>query len=284
MPTKRAFVIGYPIKHSRSPLIHNFWLKKYEIDGSYSKLEVLPETLSEFLGQMRGNGYCGGNVTLPHKEKVYSACAFTTAMAQKIGAVNTLWLENGNICGDNTDVTGFLANLDAEAPGWDMDCGSAAVIGAGGAARAILVGLAERHIAEVKILNRSGDRMQALVEEARNWGFQKVSGRLLDDKPGALSGEALLVNTTSSGMVGQPRLTIDLGGLREDAVVSDIIYAPLETELLADARGRGHRISYGLGMLLHQAAPGFERWFGVRPAVSEELRELIIEDLRRTQS
>jgi shikimate dehydrogenase len=122
------------------------------------------------------------------------------------------------------------------------------------------------------------------VEEARNWGFQKVSGRLLDDKPGALSGEALLVNTTSSGMVGQPRLTIDLGGLREDAVVSDIIYAPLETELLADARGRGHRISYGLGMLLHQAAPGFERWFGVRPAVSEELRELIIEDLRRTQS
>ena len=143
----------------------------------------MPEKLGEFLGEMQSHGYCGGNVTLPHKEKVYSACVFTTAMAQKIGAVNTLWLENGNICGDNTDVSGFLANLDAEAPGWDVDCGSAAVIGAGGAARAILVGLAERNIAEVKILNRSADRMLALVEEARKWGFRKVSGRLLDDKP-----------------------------------------------------------------------------------------------------
>jgi shikimate dehydrogenase len=284
MNFNKAFVIGYPIKHSRSPLIHNYWLSKYDISGSYVSLEVPPEQLGMFLSEMDRSGYCGGNVTLPHKERVFAACATVTEMARKIGAVNTIWREGGVLCGDNTDVGGFLANLDAEAPDWDLDCEKAAVIGAGGAARAIIVGLAARRIPEVKILNRSADRMLKLASEAESWGFRRVWTQLLNDEPGALNGEALLVNTTSLGMTGQPKLSIDLDGLRQGAVISDIVYAPLETDLLADGRRRGHRISSGLGMLLHQAAPGFERWFGVRPEVTSELRDLIIEDLRRAHS
>lgn len=283
MSDKKAFVIGHPIKHSRSPLIHNYWLSKYDILGSYVKLEVLPEQLEAFLAGMGHSGYCGGNVTLPHKERSFAACATVTEIARRIGAVNTLWREDDRLCGDNTDVGGFLANLDAETPDWTLDCDRAAVIGAGGAARAILVGLAARGIPEVKLLNRSADRMLKLAEEAEDWGFRRIRTQLLNSEPGALNGEALLVNTTSLGMTGQPKLSIDLTGLRQGAVVSDIVYAPLETDLLADARRRGHRISSGLGMLLHQAAPGFERWFGVRPEVTPELRNLMIEDLQRAQ-
>jgi shikimate dehydrogenase len=281
MSGNKAFVIGYPIKHSRSPLIHNYWLSKYDISGSYVKLEVTPEQLEAFLSEMERSGYCGGNVTLPHKETALAACATVTEMARKIGAANTLWREGGRLYGDNTDVGGFLANLDAETPDWDVDCDKAAVIGAGGAARAILVGLAKRGISEVKLLNRSADRMLKLAQEAQSWGFQRVETQLLNEGPGALDGEALLVNTTSLGMTGQPKLSIDLEGLQQGAVVSDIVYAPLETDLLAEAKRRGHRISSGLGMLLHQAVPGFERWFGVRPEVTSELRDLIIEDLQR---
>jgi shikimate dehydrogenase len=283
MSGNKAFVIGYPIKHSRSPLIHNYWLSKYDIRGSYVKLEVSPEQLDPFLSEMESSGYCGGNVTLPHKERAFAACAIVTEMARRIGAVNTLWREGGQLCGDNTDVGGFLANLDAETPDWNVDCERAAVIGAGGAARAILVGLATRGIPEVKLLNRSVDRMLKLAEEAEGWGFRRVWTQVLNDKPGGLNSEALLVNTTSLGMTGQPKLSIDLDGLRHGAVVSDIVYSPLETDLLAEARRRGHRISSGLGMLLHQAAPGFERWFGVRPEVTPELRELIIVDLLKAR-
>jgi shikimate dehydrogenase len=281
MSAKKAFVIGYPIKHSRSPLIHNYWLSKYDIPGSYEKLEVPPDYLDAFLSAMDRSGYCGGNVTLPHKERAFAACATVTEMARRIGAVNTLWREGGRLCGDNTDVGGFLANLDAESPNWNVDCDRAAVIGAGGAARAILVGLATRGIPEVKLLNRSSDRMLKLAQEAESWGFRRIRTQLLNDNRGALNGEALLINTTSLGMTGQPKLSINLEGLRQGAVVSDIVYSPLETDLLADARRRGHRISSGLGMLLHQAAPGFERWFGVRPEVTPELRDLIIGDLQQ---
>ncbi|WP_296711060.1 shikimate dehydrogenase [Rhodoblastus sp.] len=284
MSAKRAFVIGYPIKHSRSPLIHNYWLSKYDIPGSYEKLEVPPDRLDAFLSEMDRAGYCGGNVTLPYKERVFAACATVTEMARRIGAVNTLWREGDRLCGDNTDVGGFLANLAAESPDWNVDCDRAAVIGAGGAARAILVGLASRGIPEVKLLNRSSDRMLKLAEEAESWGFRRIRTQLLNDDRGALDGEALLVNTTSLGMTGQPKLSINLDGLRQTAVVSDIVYSPLETDLLADARRRGHRISSGLGMLLHQAAPGFERWFGVRPEVTPELRNLIIDDLQQAHS
>lgn len=281
MSANKAFVIGFPVKHSRSPLIHNYWLSKYDIQGSYVKLEIPPDQLDAFLSEMDRSGYCGGNVTLPHKERAFSACATVTEMARRIGAVNTVWREGHRLCGDNTDVGGFLANLDVETPDWNEDCERAAVIGAGGAARAILVGLAARGIPEVKLLNRSADRMLKLAGEAEGWGFRRVWTQFLNDEPGALNGEALLVNTTSLGMTGQPKLSINLDGLRQEAVVSDIVYAPLETDLLADAKRRGHRISSGLGMLLHQAAPGFERWFGVRPEVTPDLRDLIIADLQR---
>jgi shikimate dehydrogenase len=280
MDHNKAFVIGYPIRHSRSPLIHHYWLKKYAIAGSYEKIEVLPEKLASFLNDLERSGFRGGNVTIPHKEKVFEACAIVTDMARKVGAANTIWLENGRLCGDNTDVAGFLANLDAEAPGWDEDCNKAAVIGAGGAARAILAGLAARGVKEVKIVNRSADRMTVLADEASAWGFRRVATHVLGD-PHAFDGEGLLVNTTSLGMVGQPPLSIDLDGLKPDALVSDIIYAPLETDLLGEAQRRGLRTSSGLGMLLYQAVPGFERWFGVRPEVTRELRDLVVADVRR---
>ncbi|WP_374545361.1 shikimate dehydrogenase [Rhodoblastus sp.] len=282
MSGKNAFVIGYPIKHSRSPLIHNYWLKEYNLTGSYTKLEIAPGDLKTFLSNMESSIYCGGNVTIPHKEKTFEICVRTTETARKIGAVNTIWLEDSQLCGDNTDVGGFLANLDEEAPGWDAPCEKAAVIGAGGAARAILVGLASRGVRHVKILNRTADRMRALADEARVWGFQSVTTHLLAE-PRAFSGEALLVNATSLGMVGQPALSVDLDGLSKNAVVSDIVYAPLETALLREAARRGHRTSSGLGMLLHQAAPGFERWFGVRPKVTPALRDLIVDDLRQAR-
>jgi shikimate dehydrogenase len=285
MQNNKAFVIGYPIKHSRSPLIHGYWLDKYKILGSYEKLAVEPAHLEEFLRTFRSeNIYCGGNITLPHKENTFLACHNKTEIAEKIRAVNTIWLENGYIFGDNTDVSGFLANLDAETPGWDQGRPAATVVGAGGAARAILVGLVARGISDVRILNRSAGRMLALAKEAEGWGFRKVTTHLLNDASDALRGAGLLVNTTSLGMTGQPELVLKLDGLPYDAVVSDIIYTPLETELLAEAKRRGHRVSSGLGMLLHQAAPGFERWFGVRPEVTQELRDLIVKDLRKAQS
>jgi shikimate dehydrogenase len=281
MEDRNAFVVGYPIHHSRSPLIHNYWLSKYSIAGSYQKIEVVSSELSSFISNMKKNAFCGGNITLPHKEKIFSYCDLTTETAKKVGAINTIWFEGDRLCGDNTDVGGFLENLDAEAPHWADDCERAAVIGAGGAARAVLVGLAERKVPEVTILNRSGDRMAQLAEEARHWGFKLVQTRLLGEDSKPLNGEGLLVNTTSLGMTGQPKLSIDLDGLGAKAVVSDIVYAPLVTALLGNARSRGLRTSSGLGMLLHQAAPGFERWFGVRPQVTEELRKLIIADLEK---
>lgn len=280
MDSNKAFVIGYPIRHSRSPLIHHYWLNKYGIAGSYEKLEVLPEKLDSFLKDLERSGFRGGNVTIPHKEKVFEACATLTDVARKVGAANTIWLEGARLCGDNTDVAGFLANLDAEAPGWDQNCEKAAVIGAGGAARAILAGLASRGVKQVKIVNRSPGRMTALADQASAWGFRRVATRLLGE-PSALDGEDLLINTTSLGMVGQPSLSIDLDGLKPDALVSDIIYTPLETDLLGQAKQRGLRTSSGLGMLLHQAAPGFERWFGLRPEVTQELRDLVLADVQR---
>jgi shikimate dehydrogenase len=280
MNKNKAFVIGYPIRHSRSPLIHGYWLQKYGIAGSYEKIEVLPEKLDAFLAGMEQAGFIGGNVTIPHKERVFEACATVTDVARKIGAANTIWLEGSRLCGDNTDVEGFLANLDADAPGWDRTCEKAAVIGAGGAARAILAGLAARGVNEVKIVNRTSDRMTALAKDVENWGFRRVTTHLLGS-PKPFAGEALLVNTTSLGMVGQPPLSIALDGLKPDALVSDIVYAPLQTELLLEAKKRSLRTSSGLGMLLRQAAPAFERWFGLRPDVTQDLYDLVVADVER---
>jgi shikimate dehydrogenase len=243
----------------------------------------MPGALPRFLEQMSELGFCGANVTLPHKEQAVTLCDWTSELARRLGAVNTLWFEDGRLNGDNTDVSGFLANLDEQAPGWDLNCQGAVVLGAGGAARAVLAGLAARKIASVTLLNRSVNRAQQVAEEASGWGFDQVGAESLDLAGLNLSETGLLINTTSLGMAGQPRLDLDLSHLPENAVVCDIVYAPLETELLKAARIRGLRTSSGLGMLLHQAAPGFEHWFGVKPEVTKELRAVIEADIQRDE-
>ena len=265
----RACVIGWPVEHSRSPSIHRYWLAQYGIEGAYEKVPVRPEELAEFLGQLATQGYAGANVTLPHKEAALRAAESADAAATAIGAANTLWLDpDGTLHASNTDAYGFMTNLDAEAPGWNDAGRPVMVLGAGGAARAILHGLLGAGVTRILLANRTAERAAVL---ARAFG---PAVELVDwkDRNRALAGCGLLVNATSLGMTGKQRLEIDLAALPNDAVVADIVYSPLETELLAAARARGNRVVDGLGMLLHQAAPGFERWFGVRPEVTPELR------------
>ncbi len=274
-PSPRAFVIGHPIAHSRSPLIHGFWLAQHGLAGAYEKVDVAPEALPGFLASLREEGYRGGNVTVPHKTAILPLVSEVDADARAIGAANTLWFDGDRLIAGNTDAAGFLGSLDAEAPGWDRGAGRAVVLGAGGAARAVVYALLARGFA-IDLVNRTPDKGEAL---ARDFGAAIMAHG--PGETGRLLGEAdLLVNTTSLGMAGQPPLDIDLGRLERDALVCDIVYVPLETELLRGARQHGHRAVGGLGMLLHQAVPGFERWFGVRPSVTPELRALIETDIR----
>ncbi|MCJ2012133.1 shikimate dehydrogenase [Methylobacterium sp. J-076] len=273
----RAFVVGHPIAHSRSPLIHGHWLAAHGIAGSYERIDVAPEDFSDFLRGLRGSGLAGGNVTIPHKEAAFALADTLTPRAERIGAVNTLVVgRDGRLHGDNTDAPGFCAHLDQSLGGGWPARGGAVVLGAGGAARAIVVGLAERGVSRIRVANRTPGRAEAVaalapgVAEPLDWA----------DLPEALAGAGLLVNTTSLGMKGQPPLTLDLAPLPAGAAVADIVYAPLETDLLAAARARGLAAVDGLGMLLHQAVPGFEAWFGVRPEVTAALRDTIVADLR----
>ncbi|MGI3902847.1 MAG: shikimate dehydrogenase [Janthinobacterium lividum] len=271
----RAFVIGHPISHSRSPLIHGHWLKIHGLPGSYEKIDVAPEELGAFIASLKENGFVGGNVTVPHKARVLEIADAVDEAADAIGAANTLWFDDDDLVAGNTDALGFLANLDQEAPGWDAKGGAAVVLGAGGAARAVIHGLIERGF-DVALANRTFMRAVDLAEEHEEgvWAYA------WEELPQLLRTADLVVNTTSLGMTGQPPLDIVLDGLRRDALVCDIVYAPLETPLLAAARALGLRGVGGLGMLLHQAVPGFERWFGVRPEVTPELRALIEADVR----
>ncbi|HVZ13490.1 MAG TPA: shikimate dehydrogenase [Bauldia sp.] len=266
-----ACVIGWPVKHSRSPVIHKFWLREYGIDGDYVLHPVEPEKVAAFFAGFADSGFVGGNVTVPHKEAAFAAVAKRDAAAEATGALNTLWLESGTLVGANTDVAGFLANLDEEAPGWDEKKGAAVVLGAGGAARAIVWGLLSRGLGPVHVVNRDPARPKAL---ATRFGAQVKPARWVD-VPSLLIGARLLVNTTTLGMAGQPLLKIDLAPLPTDAVVNDIVYVPRETELLKAARWRNLRTAEGLGMLLHQAVPGFDHWFGRRPVVTAELRRAV---------
>lgn len=273
--TRHAAIIGHPVAHSRSPLIHGYWLKQHGIDGDYGRLDVAPEAIEAFLADFPASGLIGANVTVPHKEAAFRAARERDPVAEALGAVNTLWLENGTLHGANTDVHGFLANLDAAEPEWARALGEAVVLGAGGAARAVVYGLLSRGIDRVVVANRTLARAEALRDQ--------FGPRVLPvdwrDLAGRLTGCRLLVNTTSLGMKGQPPLDLDLSALSPDAVVSDIVYVPLETPLLKVAKARGLKTVDGLDMLLHQAVPGFERWFGVRPQVTPELRALAIADL-----
>lgn len=268
--TTKAFVIGHPINHSRSPLIHGTWLSEHNVDGRYEAIDVAPGHLPAFFERLRAGEFAGGNVTIPHKETVFGLCDDIDPLARSIGAVNTLVVRDGEVFGSNTDYLGFLGNLDAEAPGWSDTVEEAVVIGAGGAARAVLVALRHRGLGRIHLLNRTVGNAEALAAAIGG----PILAHGLEEWAENASRAGLVVNTSSVGM-GGTRLPLDLGRLPAEALVTDIVYTPLETPLLAEAKARGLRTVDGLGMLLHQAAPGFEQWFGVRPEVTPALRAKI---------
>ncbi|MTI01098.1 shikimate dehydrogenase [Roseibium sp. RKSG952] len=272
----RAAITGWPVAHSRSPAIHGYWLKTHGLEGSYERVAVEPEKAAGFYNNFAQSGLIGCNVTVPHKEVAASACDWLDPAARAMGAANTLWLDqDGRLCGANTDGLGFVANLDQGFPQWDKQKGSAVVLGAGGASRAIVWSLLDRGFEAVHIVNRTLEKAERLATE---FG-PKTSAHTFDKLADLLGAACVLVNTTSLGMSGKDPLLIDLSPLSEGAFVTDIVYAPLETDLLRQARERGHPTVDGLGMLLHQAVPGFEKWFGVRPVVDEVLRDLVVADL-----
>jgi shikimate dehydrogenase len=270
---KAVCIMAWPAGHSRSPLIHNYWIKQHNLNAEYRREAVPPEKFEEFVTHLREHGYIGGNVTVPHKETVL-ALSEPDERARAVGAANCLWYDGDTLRSTNTDVDGFLANLDAVTPGWDRGLETAVVLGAGGGARAVAFALIQRGVGRIYVINRTRERAQALKKK---FGTRvHVAG--WDETTGLLGGAGLLVNTTTMGMVGQPPLEINLR-CPPSLVVSDLVYAPLETGLLKLARARGLRIADGLGMLLHQAVRGFERWFGVKPEVTAELRALVEADL-----
>jgi shikimate dehydrogenase len=274
--TRQAFVVGWPIAHSRSPRIHRFWLKRHGIDGDYVAEAVAPDAIDAFLESFVEKGYVGGNVTLPHKEVAFRACAETTPVARRLEAVNTLWLERGRLLGDNTDVYGFSANLDDRVPEWRR--GSAAlVLGAGGASRAVLQALIDAKFKRIVVLNRTIGRATALAD---HFG-RPVSAGGLDDLTMAVADADLIVNATSAGLHDERSLEVPWREASPHAIVTDLVYVPLVTPFLEGAAAAGLTIADGLGMLLHQAVPGFERWFGTRPSVDAELRDHIVADLVR---
>jgi shikimate dehydrogenase len=271
-----ACLIGWPAAHSRSPLIHHYWLRALGIKGGYTIESVPPEDLADFVGYLSHHGFVGANVTIPHKERAL-LLSVPDERAKAVGAANTLWYRGGTLFSTNTDIEGFLNNLDASAPGWDTAT-DALVLGAGGSSRAVVFGLLERGIARVHLANRTAGRAQALADQ-----FGPAVVPLAWETVGEVLPRAgLLVNTTSLGMKGQPPLEIEVGPLPPQAVVADLVYLPLQTPLLAAARARNLRSADGLGMLLHQAVRGFELWFGQRPEVTPELRALVEDDLTNT--
>ena len=272
---RAACLIGWPAAHSRSPLIHHYWLRTLGIEGGYNIEAVPPEGFADFVLHLSSRGFVGGNVTIPHKERAL-ALSTPDPRARAVGAANTLWYDHGELRSTNTDIEGFINNLDACAPGWDAAT-EALVLGAGGASRAVVFGLIERGIKRVHLANRTVARARLLADQFGAY-VDPVEWDAID---GLLPSSALLVNTTSLGMHGQPALEIDVSRLPAPAVVADLVYVPLDTALLSAARARGLRAADGLGMLLHQAVRGFELWFGQRPRVTPELRALVEADLTK---
>lgn len=270
---KIAGVMGWPVDHSLSPRLHGYWLKSYGVDGVYVPLPVRPEQLAVALRALPALGFAGANVTVPHKETALELVDHCDETAKKIGAINTVIVRSdGSIEGQNTDGLGFLRSIREGAPGWKTTDGPAVVIGAGGAARAIGVALQEAGVSEIRIVNRTAQRADEL---AREFG-PPVTSIPWADRTASLSGASLLVNATVLGMRGQPPLDLDLAQLPVSAIVADIVYVPVETLLLRDAKDKGHRTVDGLGMLLHQARPGFRAWFGREPEVTPALRQHIL--------
>jgi shikimate dehydrogenase len=272
---KRACVVGWPVSHSRSPLIHGYWLERYGIAGSYTRVPVKPEEAAAFLSDLKAQGYVGCNVTIPHKEAAFAVAEATLPAARAAGAANTLWYEDGRLLADNTDGAGFVSNIRSAVPTFPFEGAVVAMLGAGGAARGIVHALLEAGVAEIRVLNRTRARADALAEA---FG-RRIAPSAWSERNARSRGVALLVNTTPLGMDGADALDLDVGAIDSDCVVADIVYVPLETPLVAAARRRGLATVDGLGMLLHQAVPGFERWFGLRPEVTPELRSLIVRDI-----
>ncbi|WP_332059950.1 shikimate dehydrogenase [Bartonella sp. CB74] len=273
-----AFVVGYPIHHSKSPKIHNFWLKQYDLQGEYLAQEITSEEFSNFLASIQKRGFCGGNVTLPYKQEAFHLADHKDDVATMIGAANTLWYEGDKLCATNSDAYGFSANLDDSAPDWVGE--TALVFGAGGAARAILYALKKRGFERICLLNRTKQRADNLAEyfgkpiEVHDW-YNACKIVCQAD---------LIVNTTSVGMINSHEkkndfFFLDFHQIKTTALVTDIVYTPLITPFLKKAKAYGLRTVDGLGMLLHQAVPGFERWFGIRPQVTKALREEILKDI-----
>lgn len=277
--TINAFVVGYPIKHSRSPIIHSYWLKKFGIAGFYKAVEVAPDDFANFMAMLKQGKpgtAVGGNVTIPHKEAAYRLADRPDVLAEELGAANTVWMEEGELRATNTDGYGFVSNLDERHPGWDRT-DRAVVLGAGGASRAIIQSLRDRGIAEIHVLNRTVERARELADRFGPRVFSHPQAALHE----VMQDAGLFVNTTSLGMDGTEAPHLDFSPLAAQAVVTDIVYVPLKTPILKMAEEQGVATVDGLGMLLHQAKPGFKRWFGKTPDVDEALRSLIIEDMEK---
>ncbi len=272
---KKTCVIGYPIAHSRSPLIHNYWLKLYGLQGLYEKREVRPEQLAAFLQNLAAEGYLGCNVTIPHKEAAVALVPNVDDVVKRTGSLNTVYFHNGSLCATSTDGEGFFQNLMAAVPDLNLDGKTAMVLGAGGSAKAIVERLLRTGFAQIKVVNRTKSRAGDLAA--------LFGPRVVPLEPSRFVNEsksiALLVNTTSQGMKGDDELNLDLSHLPADAVVADIVYVPLKTRLLADAQQRGLKTVGGLGMLLHQAVVGFEKWYGLKPEVTDELYRLVAKNV-----
>lgn len=271
----QACVIGWPISHSRSPMIHGYWLKKYGIDGSYTRVPVEPDALPGFIGGLQGAGYAGCNVTLPHKETVFRLVTAADDDTERLGAVNTVYMRDGTVFGTNTDGEGFINSLHHSVPGLSLKGARVMVLGAGGASLAVVNTLLAQGASEVAIANRTFGK----AEELRQRFGSRIVPVSWSSAADQLDDCSLLVNTTSLGMKGQPELAFDLARLPQGAVVTDIVYTPLRTALLERAAQRGHPVVEGLGMLLHQAVRGFRLWFGTTPEVTQDLHDLVARDI-----
>lgn len=263
-------VIGHPIAHTKSPLIHGYWIETYGLQGCYEAIDVPCETLPSHVRGLVDRGYAGFNVTVPHKEMIFDLCDEVDGLAREVGAVNTVVIDDSKLLGTNTDVFGFVQNIKSTAPDFDFTAGRAVVLGAGGAARAVIKGLIDEGVPKILLLNRTREKAETLAQtpniEVGDW----------HERSTLLEGANLLVNTTSLGMDGKPALDMNLNALPQTALVNDIVYAPLYTDLLSQARDQGNPIVTGIGMLLHQARPSFERWFGILPTVDEALQDLVL--------
>lgn len=269
-----AGVIGWPVGHSRSPRLHGYWLRLHGIDGAYVPLAVDPNRAENAIRALPALGFAGVNVTVPHKEVAYRVCDEVTDRVRRIEAVNTIIVRNDRLVGDNTDGYGFMENLRTQAPDWRPSHGPAVVLGAGGAARAVCATLLDTGVPKVRLLNRTVKRPEAIAESLGG----PITCAPLSEASRSLADAALLVNTTTLGMTGHAPLDLDIEPLPPDAIVVDLVYTPLETGLLATARCRGNAVVDGLGMLLHQARPGFAAWFGVDPVVTDDLRRVVLDE------